>query len=393
MECRVSLFQQRGAPLSSVSSEDDSNKKENLAVPKGMTAAQAAELRLPIPKNVVLMAMLDNFPKPDNSSMSRQDVDGDDEVREGVHRILQSNYGTFAVCAPSGLEIHRHAPPSQDDATVATTIINDGDDDETNNMRYQVTVVSCESIDSSMEPTEVRLQQHRRRSQNDEGKEVLLYGQTVQVVSYDGETAVLARNRGYLRATPNQLVKVGDARDEACRIEGMLTSLEQEEDQLRRELESMDQKIAILDKELEHAISVPYEETIMVPSNDSDLLPETTTTTAPTTPCRKPASAPVSPSSASGVGPTTRPPPQQSAFFSLPPNMSAWLAGEDQVLRTVPSTVMTSPSRSSVNFRTGMSGHSGLTRMGKQSRGGEEERHVRTMGDHRGVGRIGHMRR
>lgn len=179
---------------------------------------------------------------------------------------------------------------------------------------------------------------------------------------------------------------VGDAKDEACRIEGMLTSLEHEEDHLRQELEGMTQRIAALDKKLEDAVSAPFEDTIILEHTTTTKVDGGGgggggTTTPPASPSSKPAAAVT----------VVPPPPPSTTPLALPPNMSSWLVGESTVQRQPPPP----PSPTRVNFRTGMSGHMGLSTTRKADHRQEQHirRQVRTMGDHRGIGKIGPVRR
>lgn len=164
----------------------------------------------------------------------------------------------------------------------------------------------------------------------------------------------------------------------------MLTTLEQEEDQLRHELEGMTQRIALLDKKLEDAVSAPFEDTIIL-EHTATTVEGGGTKTPPASPSSKPAAA------VTVVPPP--PPPPTTTPLALPPNMSSWLVGESTVRQPPPP-----PSPTRVNFRTGMSGHMGLSTTRKadhpqQQQQQQGRRQVRTMGDHRGIGKIGPVRR
>mmetsp|Transcript_32562 Transcript_32562/g.36074 ORF Transcript_32562/g.36074 Transcript_32562/m.36074 type:complete len:791 (+) Transcript_32562:348-2720(+) len=89
----------------------------------------------------------------------------------------------------------------------------------------------------------------------------LEYGQRVQVISFQKGIAKLARGMGYVKACQNyDLVKIGDAKDKACKVEGQLLSLSEQRIMLRNKLAKMDTMISNLTEELDDATQIPFVE-------------------------------------------------------------------------------------------------------------------------------------
>jgi hypothetical protein len=143
-----------------------------------------ASINLPIPKNVVLIAMMEaaeRQQKMENQSESSgsMSMESDDEEEEydlnGIisgMATLAGPCGTYAVKEPEGLAVTSSAPCKQ------------SQDDE-------------KKLDSPVESVEVEMQ----------APVLLKAGQTVQVVDFQDGVAKLARGTGYILASSSQLVK------------------------------------------------------------------------------------------------------------------------------------------------------------------------------------------
>lgn len=162
--------------------------------------------RLPTPKNVVLMALLQS-PQVEDKRQSDDEKgyesgDDDDDVRQGIQQ-MKSNFGTFVVRETMGLHILTQSPSSPSDHDVSNKENEDQPlvEDDSSAIDKDIGLLqSSDNFDSPFEPTD-------EVKQSESARELLQYGQTVQVVHYDGTFAKLARGRGYLKAASHQLVK------------------------------------------------------------------------------------------------------------------------------------------------------------------------------------------
>jgi hypothetical protein len=174
-------------------------QQNNMGSPPQDLAAPAAPIALPIPKNVVLLAMMeaaqrqsqmeekeseanaDEFEGSGSSSII--DDDDEDEEQFDLNRIisgmatLSGPCGTYAVREKEGLAVMSSDPRRKQH-----------EDDE------KKTQEDRESIHSS--PV-IKVKDPF----------ALEYGQTVQIVDFEDGVAKLARGRGFIVANSSQLVK------------------------------------------------------------------------------------------------------------------------------------------------------------------------------------------
>lgn len=206
---------------------------------------------LPIPKNLVLMALLEaaqNTAKSSNENLDKAYESGDDDeqVQSGI-RWLTSNFGTYVVREREGLVV---LPlPNYSRETKISTESPQKIDEEPDNAHVQdgrqapegalglnkgvlPSLTDCEDVESvslqdplgvNVFPSMLSIQEGPTDERSVSGEEPffdstlsyaatedqfrLRFGQTVQVVSFVDGVAVLARGKGYIKATFRQLVK------------------------------------------------------------------------------------------------------------------------------------------------------------------------------------------
>ena len=235
MSCRAPLFgESKSVPMSPNQtmvcngSERQHRGVGTISPPfsqKNVHTRQAEQEQLPIPNNVVLMALLESSQDVDkrqtDEDTAYESGDDDDAVREGI-RQLNTTCGTFVVRDRVGLQIHAehihaehihaehiHAEHPKDDAFSSNKENEDycteksSKDCSEHCSELQFVISSDPSEDEKATEGQIEI----RIDTSEEEEEELPYGQSVQVVSFEGGIARLARGRGYLKAKPDQLVK------------------------------------------------------------------------------------------------------------------------------------------------------------------------------------------
>jgi hypothetical protein len=258
MECRESLF----LPTSTNTNTTSGNSNRNSSSNASSTAVHhpnhphhygsnsryspstptkkplAAPVPLPIPKNLVLLAMMEAaagqraafVPRSAAESQNKEDAQAAEEeeafqpdaVLTGL-TTLTGPCGTYAVRAPEGLTVlardprQEMAPRSLEvppasvllpeiasfDSVCSTEKIKS--EDEHTQDEEQDEEDEDERLDQMIEQSAATMYLHRAPSVED--LETLVKGQTVQVVSFAQGVAALARGRGFILATTSQLVK------------------------------------------------------------------------------------------------------------------------------------------------------------------------------------------
>lgn len=102
--------------------------------------------------------------------------------------------------------------------------------------------------------------------------ELLECGDRVHVVSFKDGVAKLARRRGYILANSTQLVKVRGPQDDVCRIEGQLCSMMYKKRACVHELEGMKKRRATLLRDLRLAMMDEQTRAAVGPEASKDLL-------------------------------------------------------------------------------------------------------------------------
>lgn len=79
------------------------------------------------------------------------------------------------------------------------------------------------------------------------------FGQKLQIVAFEDDVAVLARNQGFVCASKSQLAKVGAPLDDSCRLEGMLCTIQAREKELQNEAQENQIVQSGLRERIQHA--------------------------------------------------------------------------------------------------------------------------------------------
>ena len=169
---------------------------------------------LPIPKNLVLLSLLENSKRAtiidEESDKDYDSGDDDEQVIQGIS-MMTSTCGTFVVKAREGLVIDPAFPSlSSPFATYdKENHHNDPARKDERGIKLQMPLVDERMLElsisrSSVDEVEAPL---FCRHPIDMNESRLRYGQTVQVVSIQNGIAKLARDRGFIQAKSNQLVK------------------------------------------------------------------------------------------------------------------------------------------------------------------------------------------
>lgn len=250
MECRSPLFvpkpsfspsalrhgKPRYSPSSSPRSIDGSMKTPPAS---NVTSPRQEYSQLPIPKNLVLIALLEAAEQTVKSE-TRQDEDSDygeenEQVVAGMN-LLSSDFGTYVVREKNGLVVQPLSPLSSYDEEEAEAVVEspvavnkfakprevseqDGEFvsfDFPDPLGVKVLPSSTSSHDApSFDENRNDDVRPVFRQQQDNKPFMLRFGQTVQVVSFVDGVAMLARRNGYIEASDRQLVK-GTCRLSRC---------------------------------------------------------------------------------------------------------------------------------------------------------------------------------
>lgn len=409
---------------------------------------------LPIPKNLVLLSLLENSKRAtiidEESDKDYDSGDDDEQVIQGIS-MMTSTCGTFVVKAREGLVIDPAFPSlSSPFATYdKENHHNDPARKDEGGIKLQMPLVDERMLElsisrSSVDEVEAPL---FCRHPIDMNEHRLKYGQTVQVVSIQNGIAKLARDRGFIQAKSNQLVKICDPKDRACQLEATLESLTQRRKDMLRKIDRLEKMEAKVETELNNALQTPYDKPFaMAPAFEIELATENTAdfsgNTSPKSPKRhnifpRPLSmnlsssddsvemtssldySPINPSELSSNAVISAissgrvfppfPPGNENSGLSIPsigctllPSFFDNESSDDDerasVVRTrtlqhspptSPFPTTTSISGRSIDFRTGMSGHLALASSSSHvSRAAQTRGEIRMMGEHRGIGRI-----
>ncbi|KAL7577590.1 hypothetical protein ACA910_015114 [Epithemia clementina (nom. ined.)] len=221
--------------------------------PPGTREPKPAKKRLPLPKNVVLLSLIDATQLISGDAQSMLNIgEGDDslEVSPGKTSSVaasklssaedeedenqRANFatsvsagiaGTYAVAVQEGLQIFPTRPSSLTRSSSSVT-----DDDVDTLVQFFHTDKMTKDLihnHSSGDSVEGSTCSH------DPEMATLAYGDRIQVVSVERGWAKLARGYGFVRADKNQIMKVMNALDRACILEAMLRTLSAERRRLR----------------------------------------------------------------------------------------------------------------------------------------------------------------
>eukprot|EP00536_Pseudo-nitzschia_multiseries_P001151 jgi/Psemu1/250260/estExt_Genewise1Plus.C_140123 len=256
--------------------------------------APSTKRRLILPKNVVLMSLIEatelatenvhgqeHEPSLQESPMinpSVLDLEANEEekIRAGTSLAI-SDCGTYAVSAKDGLEIFPNRPESlvQNSEEDVDTLVrfynrdmagsgashNNGRTDGNANANGN-TNGDGDGVSDDKKTAEGDLP---RKENNPPGR--LSWGDRVQIVSTQNGWAKMARGYGYVRAGPQQLVKVGGSVDRSCKLEAMLRLMSLRRKELREEQKKIDNQFIAFMNELQ--VSLMSDEDLTVIAADT----------------------------------------------------------------------------------------------------------------------------
>jgi len=341
--------------------------------------------RLPLPKNAVLLSLIESTrmissssssdPQQQQQQSSQEEEDNLDQAASDqainvalAAAVSTGKAGTYAVASRGELQIFPTRPVSDDD--------NDDVDQQTAKSGADEDVTTLVEFfqDQRVEKNRV---ENSNKDDSDAAPEdemaALTWGDRIQVVSIDGGWAKLARAYGYVCCSNNEIVKVGNPIDRACILEAMLRSVSDKRQELRIQQSENDTQFIKLMNHLQGALQMEedltvvcrsvYQETdeneAMVGPKHDDSIPEdeASRTDSPTETRDQ-----QNPSQAQSI------PHEQSSctdpMASTESNLSFRLEHPSTV--RMPAGALAwrerpaGDGRASINFRTGMSGHKAL---------------------------------
>lgn len=312
MECRTSLVQIiPRTPEDLGQSGRGGGRWSSSARPAGSRSPGAPPVppikkRLPLPKNVVLMSLIEatelaaenvrsqeqhpSLEESPNLGITDAILDLDEEEEEKIRtgtNLAISECGTYAIAAKNGLEIYPSRPGSSTPAGHEQ-----GKEDEEVD-----TLVRFFHLDHKLEIGQSKTQEEDHSTEleyKENAPAKLRWGDRVQIVSTEAGWAKLARGYGFVRADKNQLVKgrwikmirglciflcirnstnlfplpvVGSSVDRACKLEALLRLLSTRRKELRSEQKKIDNQFISLMNELQ--VSLMSDEDLTVIAADA----------------------------------------------------------------------------------------------------------------------------
>mmetsp|Transcript_15720 Transcript_15720/g.28598 ORF Transcript_15720/g.28598 Transcript_15720/m.28598 type:complete len:653 (-) Transcript_15720:504-2462(-) len=313
MECRMPLY-----TITKAAIHVPHPTTSRYASPTPTRPIPAEKKRLPLPKNVVLLSLMeatqlaseqtrdsrhttptkshgnstrsltgalsqDYIDHQSSSTSEEEELFYNDEQAIQMGTSMAMGYcGTYAVATKEGLTIVPTLPPS---ATEATSSANNPSDVDSLVMDFQsgqnkkkksslsAPVLSRMTSTLDHVGSGVELESlpdgpaHPLSSSNKTRVYTLKYGDRIQIVSMDDDGwARLARGYGFVKAKPSELVKVGGSMDRACKLEAMLHSLALRRSQLKKDVTVTERRTIGLMKDLQ--VSLIADEDITVVAAD-----------------------------------------------------------------------------------------------------------------------------
>mmetsp|Transcript_1186 Transcript_1186/g.2536 ORF Transcript_1186/g.2536 Transcript_1186/m.2536 type:complete len:624 (+) Transcript_1186:637-2508(+) len=250
--------------------------------------APQVKRRLPLPKNVVLMSLIEatelatenvqgqeHEPSLHESPMIKPSVldleaDEEEKIRYGTSLAI-SDCGTYAVAAKDGLEIFPNRPESlvqhsEEDVDTLVRFYN-------RDMMGGGSVRGSVSRDADADGDGDGVSDDKKTAEGDLPRKEntppgrLSWGDRVQIVSTQNGWAKMARGYGYVRAGAQQLVKVGGSVDRSCKLEAMLRLMSSRRRELREEQKKIDNQFIAFMNELQ--VSLMSDEDLTVIAADT----------------------------------------------------------------------------------------------------------------------------
>ena len=249
MECREPLFIPAAKHLASNGSSSATTGRfspgtqhptQQPSTPTKQSKPIAPPTPLPIPKNVVLLALMEAAERQQSKPKEKHhhhhhhphahsydealpededetDNDDDDEEAYNLDHIitgmatLSGPCGTYAVRDPDGLPLYEQDPRVEPEGPPESVMLPEIPTEPTNSLldeekKQDELILEVGSADQQDDHV-VNFVIHHNPSMMMESMDILLKGQKVQVVSFEDGVAKLARGKGFVRATSRQLVK------------------------------------------------------------------------------------------------------------------------------------------------------------------------------------------
>mmetsp|Transcript_59565 Transcript_59565/g.66648 ORF Transcript_59565/g.66648 Transcript_59565/m.66648 type:complete len:596 (-) Transcript_59565:1263-3050(-) len=259
---------------------------------KNKPAQPPIKRRLPLPKNVVLMSLIEatelateNVQGQEhklslhdspmvNPSVLDMDEDEEEKIRTGTSLAI-SDCGTYAVAAKDGLEILLNRPES---------LLQHSEEDVDTLVRFYN---KDSTIGVQIDGDDKKTVGEEPRKESSPGR--LSWGDRVQIVSTQNGWAKMARGYGYIRAGAQQLVKVGGSVDRSCKLEAMLRLMSSRRKELREEQKKIDNQFIAYMNELQVSLMSDEDLTVIaadtfhknIENNDPSATSSTVTDPAP----------------------------------------------------------------------------------------------------------------
>jgi len=214
---------------------------------------QVLKKRLPLPKNLVLLSLMEAQSSTIPSTSESEDRPMNSKVLPDAlskEEDKVNSCGSYIVKALEGLQVIPIKPTD--------TPLNDANE----NMKDIDSLVSTFYVDYG------QLLESEETDKYFLPPDLLQYGDTVQVIWIDKDGwAKLARGYGYVQAGNGDLVKVGEPKDVTCKLEGLIHSNATEKRQvlskLTREKNKFDDKHEVIAKKLRRALIETEDQTVV----------------------------------------------------------------------------------------------------------------------------------
>lgn len=226
------------------------------------SSQQPPKKRLPLPKNVVLMSLMEATdvltappaPEPGSPSAMHPDVHSavseEDEENEKIRwstLLATSGCGTYVVTDPEGVQVYPSKPSSEDGSSVsprASSPRSSENDDVDAMVRFFYLESKMPVLGRSPDDTSISELPAVRLSRGDR----------IQIVCMEDGWAKLARGYGYIRAGKGQIAKVGGSVDRACKLEALLRSVTLRRKELRIQQRKTDSQLVTMMQDLQTSL-------------------------------------------------------------------------------------------------------------------------------------------
>lgn len=249
---------------SHVSRYNNHHQQHQASPQRRIGGAGAVEIPLPLPKNQVMMALMElsSFTlkdqketnlvdESDSASGSSEGYEDEDAlVFDGIES-LGGQCGTYVVRERKGVMVQLHHPHHKTLGVEKENVENVRDSNREG--RHDV----IWRMDSSASFLTAKSNNEIEHSTSFSQPTIVGYGQKVQIVDRVDGVFRLPRNRGFIVANDSQLVKVGAPLEQCCKLEGILSSFSAAKLDLQRKLEQISKDEFNLNRQLKKQSALP----------------------------------------------------------------------------------------------------------------------------------------